>query len=268
MNAHSDPHDQPRSDSPAARPGAGRSVDAKIDSLLRTYAASFEATPALEAKIRAIAADGRRRWPRQWARLGLVAASFGVVAVAGAYLIVGPRARTVVGIAEPISSLRQSVVLFLWGQHQRCGMSEEAAAAKFPVHSLDRVIPEFSAYLSATPDLEGLERCGLRFRGAGRCAVPGREPSIHLMFDSDGRSEFGDVEVSVFIQAAGGSLPLEPGRTYSLVALKAGGSEGEDADTVLAWKSNGLVYFVVCRSPLGRVVVARVLRAPSESGQL
>jgi hypothetical protein len=268
MSSHVDRDSPDQNDPPSGQPVTGRPADAQVEALLQTYASSFRATPELESRVLAIAARNRRLTSARWMRIGLVAASFGAIAAVGAYLIQGPRVLTIVGITEPVSSLRPRLISFLWQEHERCGISEQVAAEKFTVRSLDKVTPQFASYLSAAPDLDGLEKCGLRFLGAGKCSVPGREPSIHLRFDSQGSSELGDVEVSVFIQSAGGALPLEPGRTCSLVTSQTGAPDGESNDELLAWKSDGLVYFVVCRSPAGRQRVASVLRAPHQTGRI
>lgn len=267
MNEHFDLDSERAGDTPLGSTGANIAGSDRVDALLKAHARTFTPTPALQRRVRELAGGQPRFVLPRWARFGLVAASIGVAAFVGAYAIQGPRVLTIVGIEEPLSSLRPRLVSFLWKEHERCGMNEEIAAEKFAVRSFDKVAPQFATYLSATPDLDGLDRCGLRFLGAGECSVPGRENSIHLRFDSHGSSKLGDIEVSVFVQGAGGVLALETGRIYSL--LKPTDTAIACAtDEVLAWKKDGLVYFVVCRSIEGRQLVARVLKAPQEIGRI
>ena len=101
---------------------------------------------------------------------------------------------------------------------------------------------------------------GATFVAAGKCKVPGRGPSMHAMFvttNPQGES----VEVSLYIQRCNDKR-FEAGKAYAI------GSETADVASVIGWRHDGLVYYLVTTSPETTRSLASKLKAPAIAGAI
>ncbi len=197
-----------------------------------------------------------------------VAASVGLVAGL-VYLTIQPS-----GTLPPPGQLvaeshRVSLVSFVSRQHDECELHADMVGSKLRISELDKVPAAFSEVLGKEPDLGRLDDCGLKFMGAGPCAVPGRGRSVHLIFDAGsaqadrgGRTPM----VSIFVQQDSGELNIEPGRTYRLVPT--GSAPSLEASEIYVWKSDGFVYFLASTSGPAMDKARMALGAKEPSGSL
>ncbi len=202
----------------------------------------------------------RAHWIRSHpARWLAIAASVAVVAGAMYFTVLQlPRNVEPTAAQQAINpSHRVALVSFVSSQHEECELHAGMIGMKLRIDSLDKAPAAFREVLGRTPDLGRLAASGLKFKGAGPCAVPGRGTSVHMVFDVGGDAGAADASVdgrtplvSIFIQQDTGELNIEPGRTYRLTpsgdtsaSTTSGSAAGTPAD-IFVWKADGFVYFL------------------------
>ncbi len=165
---------------------------------------------------------------------------------------------------------RVSLASFVSSEHEECELHADIVGSKLRVESLGKAPAAFRGVLGREPDLGRLAESGLRFMGAGPCAVPGRGSSVHMVFDAgDGPAprEGGRTSlVSIFVQQDSGELGIEPGRTYRLVPNE--GSSSTAAAEIYVWKTDGFVYFLSSTSGPAMERARLALGASAPSGTL
>lgn len=153
---------------------------------------------------------------------------------------------------------------FVSAQHDKCALFSEhfkrkmvarteAEATAAAVELLDRVPHVLD--LRATR----LAQAGYEFAGLGRCGVPGKGRSAHLMY----RSQTADAPtVSLFVQEDLGSLPLEDGRFYCCRQAESKGT------SLTLWREDGLVYYLFTPRLDDAEHARAAFGAPTERGTL
>ncbi len=266
----------------AARPD-DRAVVAFEQQLRKSIASAALGHPApqLKERIQHLCAGARARessplsvqtaaprchWQTAW-----LAIAASVALVAGiAYLTVRwPHALPAPGeLITPTH--RVSLVSFVSSQHEECELHADMIGSKLRIDSLGKAPAAFREVLGREPDLGRLAQSGLRFMGAGPCAVPGRGRSVHMVFDAGAdpaRREGGRTAlVSIFVQQDSGELAIEPGRTYRLVPNE--GPSSTAAAEIYVWKTNGFIYFLSSTSGPALETARLALGAGAPSGTL
>lgn len=236
----------------ALRDAVGRSMgDAKAPEALRARVLALMAEQPAEQEHAAVhrhgahergrdadpgrAAAGRRPRSMRWAIAAAMVALVGGAAVTQQWLA---------SPGVPLSSERASLLIsFMSEEHNACAdfgplferkmkVRDEAAAAKEAIELLARV-PE----VLELPGDE-MDRAGYRFAGLGRCHVPGKGRSAHLIYKAQESLSPGAPAVSLFVQEDLGEISLENQCSYR--------SDGGDTRPCLRmWRKDGLVYFLI-----------------------
>lgn len=184
----------------------------------------------------------QRHWQTAW-----LAIAASVALVAGIAYLTVRRPQALPAPGELITPThRVSLVSFVSSQHEECELHADMIGSKLRIDSLGKAPAAFREVLGREPDLGRLAQSGLRFMGAGPCAVPGRGRSVHMVFDAGAdpapREGGRTALVSLFVQQDSGELAIEPGRTYRLVPTE--GSPSTTTAEIYVWKTNGFVYFL------------------------
>ncbi|MBL8745991.1 MAG: hypothetical protein JNK58_06495 [Phycisphaerae bacterium] len=106
-----------------------------------------------------------------------------------------------------------------------------------------------------------LARLGYRFAGLGRCAVPGRGRSAHLLYAPDPAIAPGAPSVSLFVQEDTGELAIDPNCRYVHRPTDPA-APSRTTPGVTMWRQDGLVYYLV--APPLPAEVLRAFDAPDE----
>lgn len=149
---------------------------------------------------------------------------------------------------------------FLAHEHTTCTTDFASRHDKFVITNPTDIPAVFRNVLNTSPSIPDMQALGLEFKGAGRCHVPGDGSSIHLLFAPSPEKqqelcETKDYTVSLFIQTDTGQFDIAPGETYVLKSPDIKGS-------VMAWKSDGLLHFLVTACPINCNRVSNALEAP------
>ena len=206
-------------------------------------------------------ADARRPFPLVRTVLA-AAAAVAIVTVAAIYLQGNqptlPPGHGGVAMADELPTGVQ-LAGFMSTEHNRCA-SHPTSIRKFTERDLEHVPVAFRDVLGEEVTLEALLLGEAEFIAAGHCKVPGKGPSIHLMyeaFDSSGNP----VEVSLYIQRCGDKR-FEHGKAYAV------GADGDAAANIIGWRHNNLVYYLVTGSAETTRTVADKLHAPAVAGAI
>jgi len=152
---------------------------------------------------------------------------------------------------------------FVNAEHARCCTNSGYSHRKFAVADLSEVPDAFAELLGSRPEVTGLEGTNIEFAGAGRCAVPGRGASIHMLFrvpDPDGGEP---VEASIFVQEDLGDLDLADGVTYVI----EGGASARNLP-IYVWKRGGLVHYLLSDEKDACDRLCRALGVPEPTERL
>jgi hypothetical protein len=198
---------------------------------------------------------------RLWPRVGVLAAAVVIVIAVSAYFRSneptqggGPG----VAMADDLPSGVQ-LAGFMTNEHSRCA-SHPTSIRKFTERDLEHVPEAFQDVLGGEFKTERLLMEGATFVAGGKCSVPGKGPSVHLMFAA--LSPQGEpVEVSVYIQRCGDKR-FEEGKAYAV------GADTQEAASIIGWRHDGLVYYLVTSSPETTRTLADKLKAPALAGAI
>lgn len=156
---------------------------------------------------------------------------------------------------------RQEVASFVATEHGRCCGSVDAAKTKLSISDPAEAESVLSSLMGHPVSLPCQNRRPeIRFDGAGVCGIPGSGPSAHVMY----HPADGGPKISIFLKPDSGELPFQPGKTYSLDTKKC----GVVGTRILAWISDGLVYYAVFDETPGCEKVFANLGIRPPSGKL
>lgn len=226
----------------------------------------FEDAPSASSQSRS---NGTMRWLAIAAMVAVVASIVFITIQYGAN-----RRQSEIAV-QP--SHRTALVNFVSNQHEECELHADMIGSKLHINSLDEAPNAFRDVLGKEPDLGALAHSGLRFLGAGPCAVPGRGHSVHMVFDAGGDAGIAADDsgrtslVSVFIQDDTGELNIESNKTYRLVPAGGGDSTVSPDDSaveIYLWKAGGFIYFLSSTSAPAMDKVRDALGASEPSGTL
>ncbi|OAB63911.1 hypothetical protein AY599_26055 [Leptolyngbya valderiana BDU 20041] len=196
-----------------------------------------------------------------WQRVIALAAAIVIVAAVSAYFRGNaPTQPAGLGVAQA-GAVPTGVQLagFMTSEHSRCA-SHPTSIRKFTERDLQKVPQAFREILGNGFTAQDLTMDGASFIAAGRCQVPGKGPSIHVMFETlnpEGQA----VEVSLYIQRCGDKR-FEEGKAYAV------GAESVDAASIIGWRHDGLVYYLVTFSPETTRSLATKFQAPAIAGAI
>lgn len=148
---------------------------------------------------------------------------------------------------------------FMSNEHNRCA-SHPTTIRKFTERDLQRVPTAFRDVLGEEITLDGLLMADATFVAAGKCRVPGKGPSIHMMYEAFDQSG-NPVEVSLYIQRCGDER-FEQGKAYAI------GSDEASAPSIIGWRHNQVIYYLVTTSPEMTNNLASRLSAPRLAGAI
>ncbi len=240
----------------ATAPEVGADLHATVQ---RIMVASRQASDSLETSpvhVHEAASRPAQTATAQTAR-GRRLARAGWIALAACTLIVGVVVGTWLATPAPTfntqpNRTRIALVGFLESEHRRCALNERSLRNKMTVYAVEDVPAKFAGLLGQELSVSAVVGAGYEFLGCGKCAVPGRGESVHLMFrdpsvlppsvDVSGVNAPRDAgRFSLFIQQDTDELPITLGQTYRL-------ETGEGEPLVIVWRNGGLVYYMVCES--------------------
>lgn len=195
-----------------------------------------------------------------WQRVGALAAAIVIIVAVSAYFKqAGPAQPGGDGVAYGDVPTGIQLAGFMTGEHSRCA-SHPTSIRKFTESDLDKVPEAFRDVLGNGFTTQDILFSDANFVAAGKCKVPGKGPSIHLMFEAvNPQSE--PVEVSLYIQRCGDKR-FEEGKAYTV------GAEATDGSSIIGWRHDGLVYYLVTSSPDTTREYATKLRAPALAGAI
>lgn len=234
----------------------------RIVSMTGDVRVAADGTPAL--RIDPSTADPAEapaaRFPT-WQRFAALAASIVIIVAVSAYFRgnapTQPISAGVAQAGEVPTGLE--LASFMNKEHSRCA-SHPTRIEKFTEVDLRAVPQAFRDILGNGFDPGEMTIDGATFVAAGKCKVPGRGPSMHAMFvttNPQGES----VEVSLYIQRCNDKR-FEAGKAYAI------GSETADVASVIGWRHDGLVYYLVTTSPETTRSLASKLKAPAIAGAI
>lgn len=195
-----------------------------------------------------------------WQRVGAMAAAIVIIVAVSAYFRqAGPAQPSGIGIAQADLPSGVQLAGFMTNEHSRCA-SHPTSIRKFTESDLDKVPAAFRDVLGNGFTTQDILFSDANFVAAGKCKVPGKGPSIHLVFETfNPQSE--PVEVSLYIQRCGDKR-FEEGKAYTV------GAEATDGSSIIGWRHDGLVYYLVTSSPETTREYATKLKAPALAGAI
>ena len=246
------------------------------DSVGRSMGASSGAAPPqLRAQIQAIfvagAADepevvrtamGDTRLPSFWTGLGRFAAIAAVLTICATVVIFASRFG---GSAANAGTLASAVE----AQHERCE-SDEAYTNNLVALAKTREEAESMAreHLGGVPPLirdasasllKAVEDAGFAFVGMAPCRVPGKGPSVQIIFrDVHSQNHI----ASLFIQVDRGQWDLKEGRCARLK------ENLEDQETVFVWLNEGFLHILFVDSAADGKALRKALGTPDQECSL
>lgn len=219
------------------------------------------APAGLRGRIERIGAEHEPRRPI-WRQPRVVGLAASLLLVAGLLVVLSIPASPV----GPQARYRATLMSFLDREHARCWVDTDTILDKFHVREPDELPQQAETLLGRSvsfDDFDDLE--GLEFVGGGECVVPGRSPSMHLGFRTDGTRGEADVAVSLFVQIDPGKLAMQEGVTYRLTSERR---IAREACTIYAWTHDGLLHFMVADNANACDLGRRALGAPETVEQL
>ncbi|UCD75818.1 MAG: hypothetical protein JSV91_02650 [Phycisphaerales bacterium] len=202
------------------------------------------------AQTRPAAATPRWRWVLPQ-RANAVAIAATLVIIAGVIIVsillppIGPSPQD--QTPQIAVSLIGKAVEYVAEHHGKCAHDEEYLNREGPYQSPAEAKEKLSTYLGHEVtifDFSDLADASYRFAGGGECAVPGAEPSCHLIYrrDPSERDErTAPYIASVFIERNRGQFDLTE-RAFEY-GSKACGPEGKHE--VRYFPAGDLVYFII-----------------------
>ncbi|NRA57972.1 MAG: hypothetical protein HRU13_07630 [Phycisphaerales bacterium] len=199
------------------------------------------------------------RFP-MWQRVAAFAAAVVIIVGVSSYLQQNPSTQQGapgVALAEMPTGIQ--LAGFMSDEHNRCAM-HPTTMRKFTQKDLSGVPSAFRDVLGERVQPEDLLPTGATFVAAGKCKVPGKGPSIHMMYEAfDQAGE--RVEVSLYIQRCSDERFVS-GKAYAI------GTEGETTSKIIGWRHNELLYYLVTTSPDTTREMAGKLEAPAIAGAI
>lgn len=191
-----------------------------------------------------------RRRSLWWAAAALVVIAGGLALVLPTRLsLIGPSSQIAQtpGMLAPERLAR--LISFTASQHDQCALLSDAFNSKMKARTeaeASKIAIELLPKVPSVLDLQcgALAKAGYQFAGLGRCAVPGRGRSAHLIYKPDPAIAPNAPIVSLFVQEDVGDLPLEFG-----CALRSQPCDSTTGDgcvcCVTMWRKDGLIYYLV-----------------------
>jgi hypothetical protein len=155
--------------------------------------------------------------------------------------------------------LNASLATFVGQEHEKSAAFGPHYEQKFNIRSADQLDGAARTLFDSVPEhlcakIKKLESSGYQFAGFGKCGVPGKGKSAHLLFrpvSSDARP------VSVFIQVDTGCHKLDRSRCFKCDVACA------HKGTMLAWRDDAFDYFVFTCDDRGLTAVRDAFEAPT-----
>lgn len=193
---------------------------------------------------------GPLRFP-VWKRALAMAAAVALLVVGVVYFQNGP------GTVQADMPTGIQLAGYMSGEHHRCIGAPETLR-KFTERDLERVPAAFRDVLGEQVSTEQLLLGDATFIAAGKCRVPGKGPSIHLLYEVF--NSLGErVEVSLYVQRCKDDR-FEPGKAYVI------GDEGSSGGHVIGWRHGEVIYYLVTGTPELTRDMADKLNAPQLAG--
>jgi anti-sigma factor RsiW len=136
---------------------------------------------------------------------------------------------------------RAQLVGHVVSEHRRCDIPDYVVE-KMSVLRPEEIAQRYDPYLDHRVAVPSFASLGYAFRGSGRCNVPGRGPSIQMLFEHPAPSG-SQGRLSVFAKQDRGEFTIPENRLY---VLDHGDAGAPGIRPVLVWRSGGLVYLLVC----------------------
>ncbi len=154
-----------------------------------------------------------------------------------------------------VSGVLAQAANFVVGEHDECDVYSERFVNKFNAKSESEATRAAIEILHRVPGvmslpIDGLHEAGYEFSGLGRCGVPGRGASAHLIYEN---KNVPGLTLSLFVQVDTGDIDLEEGKSYvhrakvgstGCIALAPTADEDEDARSLVVWREDGYIYYL------------------------
>jgi hypothetical protein len=152
------------------------------------------------------------------------------------------------------------IASFVAKEHNRCDLDPTYTHSKIEVSDPGK-LPDYLQSILGTSVQDTLFSQDIEIIGAGRCHVPGKGKSVQLRLRPKGaKSE----PVSLWLQEDTGQLHIKEGVTYALRA----DPNAPPCGSILLWKRDGLLYYLVCNGDQTRQQVRQSLHAPDQTQDL
>lgn len=243
----------------AMRGAVGRCMDVgDCPMALRARISDLLARPEAEPVVAVDSSDGvgtsgPYRFPT-WHRVLAMAAAVALVVVGSLYFRSNEP-----GVLPTDLPTGVQLAGFMSSEHMRC-LGAPESLRKFTERDLERVPAAFREVLGERVTTEQLLLGEANFIAAGQCRVPGKGPSVHLLyevFDAQGSR----VEVSLYIQRCVDPRFVD-GKAYVV------GTGASDDGGIIGWRRGEVVYFMVTGTPEMTLDMASRLDAPRVAGAL
>ena len=144
---------------------------------------------------------------------------------------------------------------FVVGEHEMCDVYSDRFEKKFNAKSESEAARSAIEILNKVPDvmslpIDGLHEAGYEFAGLGRCGVPGRGASAHLIYEN---KKMPGLTLSLFVQIDTGDVDLQEGTSYvhkakagsaGCIASAPSAEPGEDSRKLVVWREGGYIYYL------------------------
>lgn len=198
-----------------------------------------------------------------WSGVAGLASVAAVLAICATVVVMAVLQSRTGGVAPADRQAASMLATFVQSAHDKCSVENEHTKRKFTARDSGSAEEMSRKILGGVPPIvdggfASLAGSGFEFAGLGGCGVPGRGPSVHIVFRSlDGE----DRAASLFIQTNGDWHVTES----RCATVREGLADGR---TMVVWESGGFQHYLFSAHSGDLRVLRKALGAPSRECQM
>lgn len=198
-----------------------------------------------------------------WSGVAGLASVAAVLAICSTVVVMAVLQSRGGGVAPADRQAASMLATFVQTAHDKCSVENEHTKKKFTARDSGSAEEMSRKILGGVPPIvdngfASLAGSGFEFAGLGGCGVPGRGPSVHIVFRSlDG----GNRAASLFIQSNGDWHVTES----RCATVREGLADGR---TMVVWETGGFQHYLFSAHSGDLRVLRKALGAPSRECQM